>query len=158
MDVTGRLVTEAKRLALEEDDIKNEILQLKTELTLEEQNLQIITKDHENLCLQKENIQLALNGLSQHADTTNIFQEELKRSIMLHSFLKGFVDKSDPNEEQQKTCSDEMQSHYNTMLKKFENNSTYKSILREEAKDKEITELITEKRNQIMKLETQREF
>ena len=158
MEVITKLVNETKRLAMEEEEVKQELTQLRHELMLQEQNYNANVKDYEMLCNQTTNLQQQLDANQRQIDLVKLMRSPIRVSVMLHSFLKTFIDKTNPTREQQMERLAKIQENYTKMLQKYEDTPSYHAILREEANEKELMNLIEDMRNKLSKLETERQF
>lgn len=158
MEVISRIISETKVMAMKEEDLKKELRQLKSTLLMEEQNLASLSLNKENLRLESNNLQQNFNQLVSKTDLIKSFRELFKNSALLLSFMRKFIEKADPTKDQQLGKLSELNNNYVKMLKKYEEHPTYLQILLEEAAEKEMSNKITEKRNQLMKLETERDF
>lgn len=158
MEVINRMVSETRRLSMEEDDSRSEVNHLKNELLLEEQNISLTKQDLENLCQQSTSLQQSLNSCTRHSDLVKTFRSVVKSSTLLLKFFVTFIEQAIPTTEQQLEKINYLQSEYCKMLQKYEDGPTYHAILQEEAKERELSKLIMDKKNEAMKLETEQEF
>jgi len=154
MDVIRRLVSETKTLASKEEQLAGNLTELKRELFMEEQSLTILEKDLQNLVQQTSDIQSSIDEFHSHDTTLMSSIELIKRFSLIKFFLKSSVDKLEPNLKQQTEMLNKLQEDYAKMLSKYENSLSYQTILQEEAAERELSKLIIEKRNEIMRVET----
>lgn len=158
MEVIGRLITESKKLAAQEEDLKAEVSQLNSELIVEELNLNKANQDYENLRNQVENAQQTFDNATKQKKFLETMRETLKSSISLSSILKKYIENANPTGAQQMEKIKDLESFYEQCIRIYQQNPAYQAIVAEEATERELKKLIAEKQNEIMRLETQREF
>lgn len=158
MDIIGKLVSECKTLAQTEEDLRNELFGLKGQLLIEEQNLALLRKDQEKLHIQSSNIKQSIESGQQQVEFLKSMRDSINKSSLIYSFLDKLIINAEPTDEQQENQYNVIQHEYIKLLKQYEESPEYLQILEAEAKDRELTQLINEKQNELMKLETEREF
>lgn len=158
MEMIGKIISETKKLAVEESDSRSELMRYKNELYIEEQTVSLLSKDLENLGNQVTSLEQAVRASDSLKNLAITFRQTFKTSYLLLSFMRKFVEKADPSMEVQVARMNGMQQEYAAILKMYENHPHYQAILQEELNEKELSNLILEKRNQLMKLNTKQEF
>lgn len=158
MDVIENLTTEIRKMAIEEEQLRKEVQILKDELMIENFTLDTLKKDVECESLSNANTQKLLDSTKRHIESIKSISDTVRRSTLILFFLRKFIGKSDPTMIQQKERIAELQESYEKMLKHYEEGPTYRAILQEEKTERELNERIMEKRNQLMRLETEQEY
>lgn len=156
MEAVNRAISETKKLALEENESKTELSKLNVKLSMEEKNLSLLNKEIENLYNDVTHQEEILIESKTKVELINTFRESYKGSYLLLSFMKKFIENTDPKNEDQYQRIMSLQVEYTQLIKKYEENPIYQNILREASKEKELAILIQDKRNETMKLDTER--
>lgn len=138
--------------------MRAEVSKLNSELVVEELLLNMVKKDSENLRNQVSSAQQSLESASNQIQFVKSVRENFRSSLMLNSWMRKFVEKAEPTYETQMNKARDMEAKYQDHLKMYEENPTYQAILAEEAAERELRELVTEKHNETMRLDAQREF
>lgn len=82
----------------------------------------------------------------------------MKDFIRFSNTLRCYIERSEPTNELLSKRLEEYESNVEKMITKYELSPTYLAILEQDRADRELSNLITEKQNELMKLETQREY
>lgn len=152
------MIAETKKLALEEEDLRAEVSKLNSELVVEELLLNMVKKDSENLRSQVSSAHQSLGYATNQIQFVKSVRENFRSSLMLNSWMRKFVEKAEPTYEAQMDKAKDMDTKYQEHLKMYEENPTYQAILAEEATERELRKSVTEKHNETMRLDAQREF
>lgn len=154
----GKIISETKKLAIEESDSRSELQKLKTELFLEEQTMNLLSKDLENLSNQVTALEQSLQSSGSRKKLAITFRETFKTSFLLLSFMRKFIEKADPSMETQINKVQAIAQDHHANLRRYETHPIYQAILQEELNEKELSNLILEKRNELMRLSTKQEY
>lgn len=154
MEAINKIISDSKKLALEEEELRGQVSQLKSELWTEEMNLNSVKKDYESQEGENRSLEQLLESRSQ-VDPSKPMRETIQISTLLHSFLKTFINKTEPSEQEQKDKLTKLSEVYTKMLVQYEGTPIYQAILREEANERDLADLIKQKRSEIVKLETE---
>lgn len=158
MDTFEDLASEVRKMALEKEELKSEIQNIKYDLLVEKYHLDTIKQDNQIYIKDNESNTILIESVNRHLQTTKLFAESLRKSTLMFNILKKFVEKSEPNHEKQNAKISQFEESYEKMLKSYEDNPTYRSILQQEVEEKNLNEKIMEKRNKLMRLETEKEY
>lgn len=142
MDIKGLLVEEENLTA------KNQLNKslIKVEELLDGHNL--------NLLHQLEAQRQEFSTKDKNLKLLESLREYKRKSVMYQTFLGKFIEETSPSTAEQNIKAEQLQNSFQEMLKRFEESPTYHSIIQAEADERELTRLIQEKKNEIMKLET----
>ena len=158
MEVVEKILNECRTLAQSEEQLRQELSNLKTQLSIEEQNLAISQKACEHMSSQCSNLNNLISSRKEQIESLRGFRESFIKSSLIYSFMDSFVLESDPSEEQQIAQVKLVQENYKKLLEGYEKVPQYQEILDAEIKDRELAKLIEVKQNELMRLETEREF
>lgn len=155
MEVIPKLVSTTRRLAMEEDELKEELAQLKIQLLAEENNLVKITNEQEKFAQQNALLQQNMDLANTNYQLMNTFRNVAKSAIQMHSILKVFMKNAHPSDQEQAETFAKLDSNFRRTLEKYELCTTYKNILEEETKVKELDNDILKLRNHLQELSAQ---
>lgn len=154
----GRIISETKKLAMEESDSRSELSILKQDCLIEEYNMNFLNKELESLYNQVSGLEQAVHAATSQRNLVAAFREIFKRSYLLLSFMNKFIHEANPSNELQINKMQALQHEYSEILRRYETHPIYQVILQEDLSEKELDNLILEKRNQLMRLSTKQEF
>lgn len=149
---------EVEKLAMEEESIKCELNRNKTELYFRQDNLNKLKSDTQAISDKVTVLEQSYDETQHKIDCLKSILDATRTSSMHQSVLKKMIEKSQPTIENQTEKLHMFKESYSRMLSKYEESPIYYSILESEAEEKKLSELINDKRNEMMKLETQQEY
>lgn len=152
MEVIQKLISSTKRLAVEEEEVREQVIRLKTQLIAEENYLANALSDKHGLAQQNVIYEQSNQVNENYIQMALKFQDVAKSSVMVHSFLQIFIEETQPTTSQQRECLANLIAKKEIMLNQYETSQTYKKILEEELQERELTRLIEEKRNELIEL------
>lgn len=158
MKVISKMIAETKRLASEEEDLRAEVSQLNSELMIEELQLGMLKRESENRNNQVSSVEQSLETAKQQIEFVRSMREAFRSTLLLNSNMKRFVERAGPTVEEQVAKLKDLELKYQEHLRRYEENPTYQAMLAEEASERELRRLVTEKHTETMRLDAQREF
>lgn len=158
MEVTRQTVSNISDLLGKEEILRRDVERLNYELAIQEQSYNLALLERELTRGQLDSLQQDTDQKKQHLDTISSLREALRTSVVMNHYLAKFVETTGPtNEDLEKKLLDIRES-FEKLIHKYEDNPTYQMILKEEAKEKEVIEMIAKKKLETMKLETEQEY
>lgn len=150
MDLEKHLI-EAKTLALEEQQLKEDISAQKLELAIEEQSLDIL-QSQEFKASDEIEYSVKLRDLKR-AELENIQNERnrLNKTDLQRTLLKTCLNKMAPTAEFQVERFKELKAEYEKLLRLYEQQPLYQQILQETAKQRTLEERIQELKQSMAK-------
>lgn len=158
MELGVKIVKEAMRVAQLQEDAKIDAINYKSQISVEKQSLSLLKKEGELLAEQSSNCRALKQSLGEQEDFLKGTRDAFTRARLWRSYFQKFVTAMEPNEEHMSILFQEYQKRYSTLIEKYELNPEYLQIIEAEKTKRELTQVISDKRNELMKLETQREF
>lgn len=158
MEIKEKIVRELRQSAQFQEELKKEIINLNGLLALENQNLSTIQREGSHLFAELTNLEEITKSLKDQENFLSNTRDAFSKSHLWRLYFKKFVTNMDPNSDQRNMAFEDIQARYAELVRCYEQKPEYKQILEAENINKELTEKIGEKRNELMKLETEREF
>lgn len=149
------LISETRRMAIEVDELEKETIATQSELMMEKMNLDSADKSLSSCRKENELLKEILTSTKNNDTTISLFGKSIKSAVMMLFFLKKFIERTEPSKEQQEIKTNDLQAHYEEMLRRYETNSTYKAILEAEKYERELSELVVERQTTLMRLQTE---
>lgn len=154
----SRLIIDIKKLAVEEESSRAEVVSLKESLYVEEQAYRTVKYDYEKLCLETSGQDNYLQKSQDLLNSSKVMREWMKEFIKTSKILRYNMEQLTPTDEQLAKQLETYESNIERMISQYELSPTYLAILEQDKAERELSKLIVEKQNELMKLETQREF
>lgn len=158
MEPIRSLISGAKSLAQQAGDTKTELNNLKIQLICEEKNLNSLKMNQSALTRQIDMTSQLLDVSNNHLAQIKFIRDYLNRTYILYSYFLKYIQNQEPNEQQQMDKYSCLHGELTKLLRLYEDSPGYKQVLEEQAAEKDLLNKIAEKRNQLMKLDTEREF
>lgn len=154
----SRLIVEIKKLSVEEESSRAEVELLRENLFIQDQTVKLARNDYEKLCLEVSSYEKHIQQSQELLCSSKTMRDWMKDFIRFSNTLRCYIERSEPTNELLSKRLEEYESNVEKMITKYELSPTYLAILEQDRADRELSNLITEKQNELMKLETQREY
>lgn len=158
MESGEQVVRDVKRCVQIQEDLRTEVLSLNGQIALETQNLSLLKKDETNLNLELSKMNEAIKSLREQEQFLNCARDGFNKALQWRLNFKKLVADMDPNNEQIDAMYHNMQNRYSTLVECYEQKPEYRQIVEAETIARQLTEVVGEKRNELMKLDTEREY
>lgn len=159
MELSEKVVREAKAAAQTQIELQDLIRNMNGQIAMEQHSLQLIKRDAKANSIQLENLEKVAIDLKKREELVASLRETLNMSITTKTYLKQYVAMAEPNEEQQAQEYERLKAIYEKLVHSYESNPEYRRVIDAQKKTKEFEDLINEKREESMRLETaDREF
>lgn len=154
----SKLIVDIRKISVEEDMLRSQVASLREEVFMEESNVKVSKVDCEKLNLLVSSHEKFLEMARSRLESSRSMKNWMRNYIQLSANFKRFIERSEPTNEAQAEKLASHQQDFEKMMREYEESPAYKAILEQESADRDLGYLINEKRNEIMKLETEREF
>lgn len=151
----NKLTQETKRLAIENNVLEKDVTALMSQVTFEEMHLELVNKELDASRQENHLLESLLESAKDQDDTILMFGKTIRRSVLMLFYLRRYIERTSPTTDEQEAKLAQLKENYEDMLKLYEMNPTYKSILEAECYEQELTQLVLEKRTKCMQLEAQ---
>lgn len=153
MELAERVLREVKMSAKAQEELQNELINLKGKIAMEEQSLNIIKSATSNSLLKQEALEQSIKSLEGQLNFLESTRNANTKSAMRQIYLREYATKIDPNREQQTMALAHLEEQHKRLISNYENNPEYIQVLEAEATSKQLSQLINDKRNEYMRLE-----
>lgn len=147
------VVSEIKRMGNECSELDKEVNSLQGDVAIQEVLLENLTKEHESGNREVQLMESLKDALDDHKSTISSVGLTIKKSHLMLVMLKKYIEHASPTSEEEAIKLEHLRNSHEEMLKTYEMNPTYKSIVEAERYAMELNELCLNKRNEIMDLE-----
>lgn len=158
MELVEQVVRDINRGIQFQEELKAEILSLKCKIALEEQDLSSIKKEGDHLGRELSLQEEKNKSLCEQEELLGSIRETSIRALQRRLYLKKCAATMEPNNEQMQAVLQEMQNRYSKLIEHYELKPEYKQIIEAETTTRQLSQKLAEKRNELMKLETEREY
>jgi septal ring factor EnvC (AmiA/AmiB activator) len=158
MDLGQKLVKDVRNCVQYQEELKAEIASLNNQVALENQYLSMIEKDGKQLSAELASKQDIINSLKEQEEFLDLIRDNFINSLLWASYFKNFVVDMEPDNEQMEVMMKDMQHRYDSLIEHYEQKPEYRQIIEAESTTRELNQVLCEKRNELMKLETEREY
>lgn len=155
---TGNVMIEIDKLAVEEESKRKELNQLQSFLSLDIDYNVKYKSDNDAIQEQINKKNQLLLAATRNCDYASLTLDSTRSASVLLAITKKQIEKNEPTVDQQIERLNKMKENYKNTLAKYEENPIYRSIIKTGSEVENFADMITEKQNLIMKLETEREF
>lgn len=153
-----KLNEEIVRLNMDYQKTCSEMEESKTLLTFGKIELNSLRENLNSVKTNFEALKQAADSNNKYLSMVHRFRDMSRSSLYLSSTLKQVVAKMPPTGSDQVVEQQKRDEHYNKCLKVYENKKSYQKLIELEVNIKELTELILERNNEFMKIETSQQF
>ena len=153
MELAEKVLREVRMSARTQEELQNELINLKGQIAMEEQSLNIIKSVTSNNLLKQEGIEQSIKSLEGQLKFLEATRDANTKTVLRQLYLREYATKIDPNREEQARALAHLEEEHKRLISNFENNPDYIQVLEAEATSKQLSELINEKRNEYMRLE-----
>lgn len=143
-------VREAKAAALAQEELQNAIREIKSQLAIERQNLELIKSTNNCNATIVDDLNKIKAELKSRAESLEATREAINDAIISKTYLRKYIATSEPSEHNEWIRQQEMAKK---LEESYQQNSEYRRVVEAQSKTQELEELISEKRNEYMRLE-----
>lgn len=152
------LMSDITKLLNKEEALRRDVEQVRSQFALEELSHNLAQRDHDMILREIENIQQLADKDKRYLETVQSIRGTLRTSLVNNQYLDKFVQAAEPTATTQDKKLTDIQTGFEKLVHQYEDSPTYHAILKEEAIEKELIDLIAQKKLETMKLEAEQEF
>lgn len=158
MDPIEKYYNDCKAIYQIESNWRSKIESRKSQILIESRELESMQNNYRNLEERNNAIQDQISALKEHNEDIERFRDESIESVLMKQIFEKVVENLEPTTITLGRKFNDITTDYKKLKGQFENSPEFQKILSANMEEKRLSDMITELRNKLMRMETQKDF